>query len=292
MSLENLTIIGERINPGFKSTKELFDNDDLEAIQALAVKQRDAGAAYLNVNAGVRAKNDPQFVRDIIHAIQDVVDIPLSFDFPNVEVQVNCLETYDQERGGGMKPIINSISEPRRDMMELLKVRPCRVVIMSSERLEGGKPKPNVTSGEMLTTAKRLAGAMQDDHGMEIGDLFIDVAIGTMSSDMQGATRAAIETTKLVSDEPDLAGIHMWGGLSNLSAQMPAAKINGESLKLLLENIFLTLAMPNGFDTVLGTPWRDYAFVAEGHPVMGDFKEIIALNGSDALRRMRKMYTS
>ena len=152
MTLENLTIIGERINPGFKSTKELFENEDIGAIQALAVKQRDAGAAYLNVNIGVRAKNDPQFMSEIIRAIQDVVDIPLSFDFPNVEVQVNCLETYDQERGGGKKPIINSISEPRRDMMELLDVRPCRVVLMSSERLRDGAPKPNKTGAEMAET--------------------------------------------------------------------------------------------------------------------------------------------
>jgi hypothetical protein len=230
---------------------------------------------------------------EIIRAIQDVVDIPLSFDFPNVEVQVNCLETYDQERGGGKKPIINSISEPRRDMMELLDVRPCRVVLMSSERLRDGAPKPNKTGAEMAETAKRLAGALLDgDRGMTTDDLFIDVAIGTLSSDMEGATRAAIETTRLVNDDPDLAGIHMWGGLSNLSAQMPAAKFEGESLKLLLENAFLTLTVPNGFDTVLGTPWRDYFFLPDDHRILSDFQEIIALDGSDALRRLRKLYTS
>ena len=70
MTLENLTIIGERINPGFRSTKELFDNEDIGAIQELAVKQRDAGAAYLNVNIGLRAKNDPKFMSEIIRAIQ------------------------------------------------------------------------------------------------------------------------------------------------------------------------------------------------------------------------------
>ena len=34
----NIRIIGERINPGFKSTKALFDNSDLPGIQALPVK--------------------------------------------------------------------------------------------------------------------------------------------------------------------------------------------------------------------------------------------------------------
>lgn len=293
MTMENLTIIGERINPGFKSTKELFENEDIQAIQALAVKQRDAGAAYLNVNIGLRAKDDPKFMSRIIRAIQEVVDIPLSFDFPNLEVQVNCLETYDQDKAGGMKPIINSISEPRQEMMELLKVRPCRVVIMSSERMENGSPKPNKTGAEMAATAKRLANALLDGgQGMTPDDLFVDVAIGTLSSDMEGATRAAIETTRLVGSDPDLDGLHMWGGLSNLSAQMPAAKVNGQSMKLLLENAFLTLTVPNGFDTVLGTPWRDYALLSDDHQVLSDFQEIIALDGSDALRRLRKMYTA
>ena len=44
----DIRIIGERINPGFKSTKALFDEQDLPGIQALAVKQAEAGAAYLN----------------------------------------------------------------------------------------------------------------------------------------------------------------------------------------------------------------------------------------------------
>ena len=41
----DIKIIGERINPGFKSTKALFDNSDLPGIQALAVKQAEAGRA-------------------------------------------------------------------------------------------------------------------------------------------------------------------------------------------------------------------------------------------------------
>ena len=51
----NIRIIGERINPGFKSTKALFDNSDIPGIQALAVKQAEAGASWLNVNIGARA---------------------------------------------------------------------------------------------------------------------------------------------------------------------------------------------------------------------------------------------
>ena len=86
-----INIIGERINPGFKSTRALFDNEDLPGIQALAVRQAEAGAAYQNVNIGARALTDPQFMTRVIHAIQEVVDTPLSFDFPSKKVQEICL---------------------------------------------------------------------------------------------------------------------------------------------------------------------------------------------------------
>ncbi len=58
----NIGIIGERINPGFKSTKALFDNQDLPGIQALAIKQAEAGARYQNVNIGAQALTDPQWM--------------------------------------------------------------------------------------------------------------------------------------------------------------------------------------------------------------------------------------
>ena len=60
MSIPGLTIIGERINPGFRSTKALFDNEDIGGIQDLAVRQAKAGASYLNVNAGDKAISDPR----------------------------------------------------------------------------------------------------------------------------------------------------------------------------------------------------------------------------------------
>ena len=45
-------MIGDRINPGFKSTKALLDAEDLAGVQALAVKQVDAGASALDVTIG------------------------------------------------------------------------------------------------------------------------------------------------------------------------------------------------------------------------------------------------
>lgn len=291
MTISNLRIIGERIDQGFKSTKKLFDTGDIEAIQELAVKQKDAGAACLNLNVGQRARDDPQFMREIIKGVQAVVDIPLAFDFPNVEVQENCLATYDQEKAGGNKPLINSIAETRQEMIELLKIRPCKVIVMISEALQDGTTRQVKTAQDKHTVTKRMVNKLlHADSDLSLDDLIIDVAINTLSSDTEGLTRNTIECVKLIRSDPDLKGIHMSGGLSNLTAQLPEREIGGQQMKLQLESAFLTHVVSNGFDYVLSTPWKDFQILHEDNPVFQAFKEVIELTGFDALRRLRKLY--
>ncbi len=87
MSIDHLTIIGERINPGFKSSKVLLDEKDLNGIRQLAISQAGKGADCLTVNVGTAATDDPDFLVDVIRTMQDATDLPLSFDYPNKEIQ-------------------------------------------------------------------------------------------------------------------------------------------------------------------------------------------------------------
>ncbi len=290
MTGQRLTIIGERINPGFKSTKELFEKDDLSGIQELARRQAAAGADYLNVNIGSRALYDKAFMKEVIQAIQDVVNLPLSFDFPNVDVQAVCLETYDIEKASGRKPIVNSISETRWDMLELLSIRPFKVILMASERLEDGVGRANKFSAEVALVAKRMTEKLISGHGLSADDIFVDVSISALSSDTEGLLHMAIEGIKAISNDPSMRGVHLSGGLSNIVQQLPAKAADGSDLKSQIERAFITLAMPYGFDTVLGTPWKQYEPLAPDSPVLAQFQQIISARGVDAMRLVRKLY--
>lgn len=285
-----LTIIGERINPGFKSTRALFENSDLAGIQALAVRQAEAGAAYLNVNIGARAFTDPTFMTEVIRAIQAVVRLPLSFDYPSRQVQELCLSCYDQERAGGRLPIVNSITEHRWDLMELYRLRPFKVIVMASERVVDGVAAGNKTAADIAGTARRAALRLREEHGMAMDDIFVDLSVSAVVADTEGLNRATLEAVRLIGSDPELAGIHMMGGLSNLGQQLPAKAVDGSDLKHGLENAFLTLAVPHGFDTVLGTPWRGYAPLAPDDYVLGAYRNFLEQSGSNALRAVRKLY--
>ena len=291
MNFPNLSIIGERINPGFKSTKAMFETDDFAAIQALALCQAKAGAAYLNVNCGRRALDDPKFLSEVIHAIQRVTDTPLCFDFPNVSVQETCLKAYDIERAKGRKPIVNSIAETRLEMLELARIRPFRLILMASERQENGRGKPNKTLVEMVDTTRRVIGGILGGAGGFVpDDLIVDVSISALAADMQGLTRMSVDAISAIATDPDLRGVHLMGGLSNIGQQMPARAADGTDLKLQLENAFLTLACPLGFDFILGTPWRSYQVLVPDNPVLQTFTEILDLTGMQALRAVRRLY--
>lgn len=285
-----LRIIGERINPGFKSTRSLFETEDLAGIQALAVKQAEAGAAYQNVNIGARAMTDPDFMARVIGAIQEVVSTPLSFDFPSKKVQEICLASYSLERAGGALPIVNSITEHRWDLMELYGRFKFKVILMASERMEDGVAKGNKTAEQIYGTARRAALRLKNDYGMALDDIFIDMSVSAIIADTEGLNRATMDAIRLIGADPELKGVHMMGGLSNIGQQLPPKAADGSDLKHCLENAFLTLTVPHGFDTVLGTPWRGYAPLPEEHHVMQAYRNFLEHSGSNALRAVRKFY--
>lgn len=290
--LKKLTIIGERINPGFRSSKALFDNRDVDGIQALAKKQADAGASYININIGTLALNEKSFMVDVIKGIQDAVDTPLSFDFPSYEVQKLCLESYDDSKANGAKPIINSISEHRSDMLAALDVRPSKVIIMASERLEDGAGKANKTADQVHGVTKRLAEVLTGKYNLALDDIIADVSISTLASDTEGLTQMALDGIGLIGKDPDLQGVHMMGGISNVGMMLPKKTAQGTALGNGIERAFLTIARPLGFDTILGTPWHNYEPVPDDDFILGVFKEVIELRGTAALRALRKLYTA
>jgi cobalamin-dependent methionine synthase I len=293
MSIQGLRFIGDRINPGFKSTRELIDAEDLEGLQALAVRQVEAGAWALDVNVGERAFGDPAYLTEIVRALQAAVDVPLCFDVPDVASQEVCLAAYDPSRASGQKPLINSIAETRWEMVELLKIQPCTVILMASERVgEDGRGVANRTGEELHGTAARMIESLLGaGHSLGIDDVIVDVSICALATDSEGLTRMTFDGMRRIHDDPALSGVALTGGLSNLTRHLPPRKLeDGSSLSLALENAFLSLALPIGFDTPLATPWKRYALLPEDHRVLRALDEISRLEGLEAVRRLRALY--
>lgn len=292
MPFANLMVVGDRINPqGFKNTARMIDEEDIAGLQALAVKQVDAGARYLDVTVGPRAYKDLGFLQKVVVAIQDAVDAPLCIDYPVKDIVAACLEVYDAAKSGGQVPLINSIAETRMEMFDLLDIAPCKVVVMTSEYLdENGDARRTKRPEEVVGVARKIVEKLANERGLRNDDIFVDVTINSMISDTEGLTKMALDAIGAIRSDPVMKGVHIMGGLTNIGNMVPKIQFEGMSLRLCLENAFLTRAVPFGFDTVLGTPWNDFRPLPEGHEVLTAFDEVIELTGLDAMRRLRQIW--
>jgi len=78
-----MKIIGEKINGTRKRVAQAIAERDAAYIQDLAVRQAQAGAAWLDVNAGTHPDREPDDLIWMIEIIQAVTETPLSLDSAN-----------------------------------------------------------------------------------------------------------------------------------------------------------------------------------------------------------------
>ena len=285
----NIAMIGDRINPGFKPTRVLVESHDIAGLQALALRQVESGASYLDVTIGPRAFTDHGYLTEVIGALQEAVTTPLCLDYPDRNLLEICFKSYARARSG--PALVNSITEQRWEIMDLYKdYGPFKVIVMASERMEDGVAKQNKTADEIASTAKRAAQRLHGEYGLALDDIYIDVSVSAVVADTNGLHRATLDAVHRLHTDAELKGLHIMGGLTNIGQQLPPKAADGSDLKLALECAFLTLAVPLGFDAILCTPWRQYQLLPADNYVLTTYKNILEQTGSNALRAVRKLY--
>ncbi len=290
MSIPGLTIIGESINDSVPSTHRLFEENNIDGIVELAQFQAEKGAAYIDVNVGLRS---PGFMADVVKKIQEHITLPLSIDTPDPAIAAAGLEAYDQDRADGKKPILNSISEARLEMFDIYRKQPFIPIMLITEGAdENGEVKMNKTAEETMVTARSMARTARERIGDVINDqLILDPGIVPIGSDSEGNFKRLMQSIKMIHDEKDFAGINMSVGLSNFTVMLPSKKADGSPVKGPLESAFLTMAMPLGFNMVIGSVKRKYQILPDDHPAMQCLKEILEMDGYDVIMRVMSYYS-
>jgi len=289
MAIEGLSIIGESINDSVPSTNKFFESNDLEGLKDLARMQDERGAAYIDVNVGMRP---PDFMADLVGQIQSVTAKPLSIDTPDFEIAKAGLEAYDPARAGGKMPILNSISLLRMEMLDLYKICPFMPILLVSERVEDGESVPCRTAEETHQAAREIVSAVvQSGYKVRNDQCIIDPAISPIGSDTEGMLKRLIKAMELIHGDAELAGVHMSVGLSNFTVMLPAKRADGTPVKSPLESAFLTRAMPLGLDMVVGSVKRKYELLADDHPAMVCLNEALEMDGFDVIMRVQEFYS-
>jgi cobalamin-dependent methionine synthase I len=290
MSIAGLTIIGESINDSVPSTHKLFEEENIAGIVELAKSQAEAGAAYIDVNVGSRS---PGFMAELVKKIQEHISVPLSIDTPDPEIAAAGLGAYNPGRAGNRKPILNSISQARLQMFDIDTKQPFIPILLVTEGADqNGDIKMNKTAEETYATAKVMMNiARERIKNVTNNELIIDPGIMPIGSDSEGNFKRMVNAIRLIHQDSDLKNINMSVGLSNFTVMLPSKKADGSPVKGPLESAFLTMAMPMGLNTIIGSMKRNYLLLPEEHPAMQCLNDVLKSEGYDIIMRVMSYYS-
>jgi len=212
-----MIIVGELINASRKPVAEALHIGDSFPVKRLAMEQAAAGAAYVDVNAGIFPDREPEFLAWLVTRVQSVVGIPCCIDSPSAKAVEAALAVH---RG---TPLINSISLERRRWDALVPlIAGSRVKVVALCMSDDGVP---VTAEERSAVAERLVNRLVG-QGVKEDDIFIDPLVQPLSTDPRSG-RECLRAIRRLSDEfPTLSTIC---GLSNISYGLPNRRLINRS---------------------------------------------------------------
>nr|HMQ56224.1 dihydropteroate synthase [Anaerolineae bacterium] len=229
-----MKIIGEKINGTRKQVAKAITERDADFIKTLAQKQAEAGATWLDINAGTHPNQEAEDLIWLIETVQAVVDTSLCLDSANPKALAKAIKAVNKT------PMINSISgEPERleGILPLVAEHGCQVIALAM----GGKKMPDSMEARVdiihkVIEATRAAG-VPDEY------IYVDPLAMTISTNIQSGMIACDTIRAVHRTYPD---VHFTIGLSNISFGLPARSY--------INRTFLTLAMAAGLDSAILDP--------------------------------------
>lgn len=206
---------------------------DMDYILGQALEQISGGADILDVNVGLPGIDEREMMIDTIKSLQAVVDVPLQIDSTIPEVLEAALRVYNG------KPLVNSVNgeeESLNNVLPLVKKYGAGVIGLALDK--DGIPKK---AEDRVAIAKKIM-----DRAVAMGipkeDIYIDCLTLTASAEQEGV----METLNALHTVKNKLGLKTVLGVSNISFGLPN--------RVLVNHIFLTMALTNGLDLAIINP--------------------------------------
>jgi len=229
-----MIIVGELINASRKAIGEAIKAQDVDYIQKVAKDQFEAGANYIDVNAGIFVEKEPEYLKWLVKIVQEVVDCPCCIDSPNPKAIEKALSVHK-----GV-PIINSISleKERYDMLiPVLAGTDLKVVALCMS--DEGMPQ---TMDERFKIADKLINGLVQNN-VQLDHIYVDPLVQPISTN---STFAVEFINSIEAIMTQFKGVHTMCGLSNISYGLPERKF--------LNHTFAIMAIGKGLDGLIINP--------------------------------------
>ena len=229
-----MLIVGERINSSRKTINQAIQDRNAEFIRGEARAQAEAGAHYIDINAGSFMEHEADYLCWLAEVVQEVTELPLCIDSPNSLAVAAALKMVKSP------PLINSVSlEEKRlaEIMPLVTEYGAKVVALcqSSEGVA-------TTVSDKVAIAGQLVDILTKE-GMALSDIYIDPIVCPIATDTQSTLATLGAIGKIMEMFP---GVHTIIGLTNVSFGLPVRKV--------LNRTLLVAAVAHGLDSAIIDP--------------------------------------
>lgn len=229
-----MIIIGEKINGAIPSVARAIAEKDADFIRHLAKIQSDAGANFIDVCASVDNSLELNTLKWLIDLVQEVTDTPIAIDSPHAHACVEAIK-FCQRPG-----LINSVSG-EGDKIDVV------FSVIADTKWECAALLCD-DSGIAKTAQKRLdvfAHIMKRAKEFNIAPsrLHIDPLVEMLCTSEDGVNMIVDVIKEIKRQYP---AIHVTGGFSNISYNLPARK--------LVNQAFCVLAINAGMDSGIIDP--------------------------------------
>ena len=217
-------VIGERINPtGRKKVLASLQAGDFEIVRQDALAQLEAGAAILDVNAGVPGADEAALLVEVMKIVMEVSDAPLCIDTADPAALQAALSVYEG------KALINSVNGEEKSLSTVLPLaKEFGAAVIGLCMDDDGIPSG--AEGRIRVAEKIIERAAKMGIGPE--NVVIDPLTLTMGAD-SAAGRVTLDAVALVRQT---FGVNVTMGASNVSFGLPDRKyINAAFLAMAIQ---------------------------------------------------------
>lgn len=229
-----MIIVGELINASRKAVGEAISAQNAEAIKKLAVDQHEAGANYIDVNAGIFVGQEAGYLQWLVKTVQGAVDAPCCIDSPDPKAIENALSVH---KGTAM---INSISLEKDRYNALLPVvagTDLKVVALCMS--DEGMPE---TTEDRVKIADQLINDLVKNN-IPLDNIYVDPLVQPVSTKSTFGDEFLNAVDEIMTR---FKGVHTICGLSNISYGLP--------LRQMLNQTFAVMAVARGLDALIINP--------------------------------------
>ncbi len=237
-----MKLIGENLNVMSKVIGKAFKERDPRPIQEMALKQKQAGDDWIDINLGPARKMGGELMAWVVQTVQEVVpDVPLALDTSNIEAMEAGLQVH---KGTAL---INSIM-CRPERYEVMIPLAVKYNADAVALLWGPEGLPR-DENERAALAAELIYAMNSE-GIPNERIYVD-GIATPVNIQQQQCMSLLAFMEMLEDIAP--GARSTCGLSNVSNGPPdhLRPILNQTYMIMLERKGLYSAIVDSFDTLL-----------------------------------------